>query len=125
MNSRENRQFRLIARPVGIVKRSDFEFTTIPAGEPGSGEVLVRVLYLSLDPAMRGWMNEGKSYIAPVGLDEVMRALGIGRVIESKDPSLAVGDVVVGRTGVQDYVVAKAKDLAKVDPRAPLPRYLG
>lgn len=125
MNPRENRQFRLIARPVGIVKRSDFELTRSPGGEPGSGEVLVRVLYLSLDPAMRGWMNESKSYIAPVGLGEVMRALGIGRVIDSKDPSLAVGDVVVGPTGVQDYVVAKAKDLTKVDPRAPLPRYLG
>jgi hypothetical protein len=71
-------------------------------------------------------MDEGKSYIAPVGLGEVMRALGIGRVVDSKDPSLAVGDVVVGRTGVQDYVVAGARDLTKVDPHlAPLPRYLG
>jgi NADPH-dependent curcumin reductase len=125
MSSRENRQFRLVARPGGMVKRTDFGFTTIPVGEPGSGEVLVRVLYLSLDPAMRGWMNESKSYIAPVGLGEVMRALGIGRVIESKDQSLVVGDVVVGRTGVQDYVVAKAKDLTKVVPQVPLPRYLG
>jgi NADPH-dependent curcumin reductase CurA len=126
MNTRQNRQFRLIARPVGMVKRSDFEFITAPASEPGPGEVLVSVLYLSLDPAMRGWMKEGRSYIAPVGLGEVMRALGIGRVIESNDPSLAVGDVVVGRTGVQDYVVAKAKELTKVDPElVPLPRYLG
>jgi NADPH-dependent curcumin reductase CurA len=126
MNTLENRQFRLIARPVGMPKRSDFELVAVPASEPGPGEVLVRVLYLSLDPAMRGWMNEGKSYIAPVGLGEVMRALGIGRVVDSKDPRFAVGDVVVGRTGVQDYVVAKAKDLTKVDPQlAPLPRYLG
>ena len=126
MNTRENRQFRLIARPVGMAKRSDFEFLTVPADAPGPGEVLVRVLYLSLDPAMRGWMKEGRSYIAPVGLGEVMRALGIGRVIESNDPSLAVGDVVVGRTGVQDYVVAKAKEWTKVDPQlVPLPRYLG
>jgi NADPH-dependent curcumin reductase CurA len=126
MNPVENRQFRLIARPVGMVKRSDFEFTRVPVGEPGPGEVMVRVLYLSLDPAMRGWMDERRSYIAPVGLGEVMRALGIGRVVDSKDPSLAVGDVVVGLTGVQDYVVAKAHGLTKVDPHlAPLPRYLG
>ena len=126
MSTLENRQIRLIARPAGMPKRSDFEFATVPACAPGPGEVLVRVLYLSLDPAMRGWMNEGKSYIAPVGLGEVMRALGIGRVVDSNDPRLAVGDVVVGRTGVQDFVVAKANDLTKVDPRlAPLPRYLG
>jgi len=57
-----------------MVKRSDFEFVTTPAGDPGPGEVLVRVLYLSLDPAMRGWMNAGRSYIAPVGLGDVMRS---------------------------------------------------
>jgi NADPH-dependent curcumin reductase CurA len=109
-----------------MVQRSDFEFVTTTAGEPGSGEALVRVLYLSLDPAMRGWMNEGRSYIAPVGLGEVMRAGGVGRVVASNDPSLAVGDTVVGMTNVQDYAVVKAKDVTKVDPRlAPLPRYLG
>jgi NADPH-dependent curcumin reductase CurA len=109
-----------------MVKRSDFEFITVPAGEPGAGEVLVRVLYLSLDPAMRGWMNEGKSYVAPVGLGEVMRAGGVGRVVKSNDPTLAAGDLVVGITGIQDYVVSKAAGLRKIDPQvAPLPRYLG
>ena len=109
-----------------MVKRSDFEFITVPAGEPGAEEVLVRVLYLSLDPAMRGWMNEGKSYIAPVGLGEVMRAGGVGRVVKSNDPTLAAGDLVVGITGIQDYVVSKAAGLRKIDPQvAPLPRYLG
>jgi NADPH-dependent curcumin reductase CurA len=126
MSTFENRQFKLAARPVGMVKRSDFEFVTTPAGEPGPGEVLVRTNYLSLDPAMRGWMNAGRSYIAPVGIGDVMRAGGIGRVAVSNDPSLAVGDTVVGITGVQDYAVAKAKDMIKVDPRlAPLPRFLG
>ena len=126
MSTVENRQFKLIARPKGMVKRSDFEFTTAPAGEPGPGEVLVKVLYLSLDPAMRGWMNECKSYIAPVGLGEVMRAGGVGRVMASNDPGLAVGDFAVGMTGMQDYALVKAKAAAKVDPRlAPLPRYLG
>lgn len=126
MSTIQNRQFKLTSRPVGMVKRSDFEFVTTPAADPGPGEVLVRVLYLSLDPAMRGWMNAGKSYIAPVGLGDVMRALGIGRVVASNDASLAVGDTVVGMTGVQDYAIAKPKDLTQVDPRlAPLPRYLG
>jgi len=109
-----------------MVKRSDFEFTTAPAADPGPGEVLVGVQYLSMDPAMRGWMNAGKSYIAPVGIGDVMRAGGIGRVVASSDPSLAVGDTVVGMTGVQDYAIAKAKEVNKVDPRlAPLPRFLG
>ena len=126
MSTLQNRQFKLTSRPAGMVKRSDFEFVTTPAGEPGPGEVLVRVLYLSLDPAMRGWMNDGKSYIAPVGIGDVMRAGGIGRVVASNDASLAVGDSVVGATGVQDYTVVKAKDMTKVDPHlAPLPRYLG
>src|ERR1035438_7161063 len=126
MSTLQNRQFKLTSRPVGMVKRSDFEFVTTPAGEPGPGEALVRGLYLSLDPAMRGWMNAGRSYIPPVGLGDVMRAGGIGRVEASNDPSMAVGETVVGITGVQDYAIAKAKDLTKVDPRlAPLPRYLG
>jgi NADPH-dependent curcumin reductase CurA len=109
-----------------MVKRSDFEFASTPVGDPGPGEALVKVLYLSLDPAMRGWMNAGRSYIAPVGLGEVMRAGGVASVVASNDPSLAVGDTVVGGTGVQDYAVVKAKEVTKVDPRlAPLPRYLG
>jgi len=126
MSALENRQFRLAARPAGMVKRSDFEFVTVPAGEPGPGEVLVRVLYLSLDPAMRGWMNAGRSYIAPVGLGDVMRAGGIGRVVASQDPGVAAGDIVGGMTGVQDYAILKAREVTKADPRlAPLPRYLG
>jgi len=126
MSTLQNRQFKLTSRPVGMVKRSDFEFASTPVGDPGPGEALVKVLYLSLDPAMRGWMNAGRSYIAPVGLGEVMRAGGVASVVASNDPSLAVGDTVVGGTGVQDYAVVKAKEVTKVDPRlAPLPRYLG
>ena len=71
-------------------------------------------------------MNEGRSYVPPVGLGEVMRAGGVGRVVTSNDPSLAVGDTVYGMMGIQDYAIVKAKDSTKVDPRlAPLPRYLG
>ena len=126
MSTTQNRQFKLIARPIGMVKRSDFDLATAPVGEPGPGEIVVKVQYISLDPAMRGWMNEGRSYIPPVGLGEVMRAGGIGQVVASNDPSLAVGDTVTGLPGVQDYAVARAKDMTKVDPRlAPLPRFLG
>jgi len=121
-----NRQFKLIARPVGLPKRSDFEFTSAPVAEPGAGEVLVKVQYISLDPAMRGWMNEGKSYIAPVGLGEVMRAGAAGKIVASKNRAFAVGDAVTGWTGVQDYALSDGKGLIKVDPRiAPLPVYLG
>ncbi|MBK8598090.1 MAG: NADP-dependent oxidoreductase [Holophagales bacterium] len=122
----QNRQFRLIARPSGLPKRSDFDLVTTAIVAPGPGEVLVRVRYLSLDPAMRGWMNEGKSYIPPVGLGEVMRAGGVGSVVESNDPAVAVGATVVGLTGVQEYATVKAAEVTRVDPAlAPLPRYLG
>src|SRR5215472_10065976 len=98
-----NHQVRLAARPVGLPKRSDWQFTEAPAPEPRDGEVLAKVLYLSLDPAMRGWMNEGKSYIAPVGIGEVMRAGGVGRITASKHPGFAVGEHVTGALGVQEY----------------------
>jgi NADPH-dependent curcumin reductase CurA len=126
MSTLANHQFRLAKRPVGMVQRSDFEYAEAPVAEPGEGEVLVKILYISLDPAMRGWMNEGKSYVPPVGIGEVMRAGAVGRVIASRDSNLAVGDHVVGVLGVQEYAVAKAKGLTKVDPkRVPLPVYLG
>jgi NADPH-dependent curcumin reductase CurA len=121
-----NHQFRLAARPVGLPKRSDWQYIEEPVREPADGEVVVKVLYLSLDPAMRGWMNEGKSYIPPVGIGEVMRAGGVGRVIASKDSSRAVGDYVYGTLGIQEYAVVKANTVTKVDPKiAPLPVYLG
>jgi len=121
-----NRQFRLRARPVGMVQASDFELITSDVREPADGEAVVRVQYLSLDPAMRGWMNDARSYMPPVGLGEVMRAGGIGQVIASNDPALAVGATVTGLLGVQDYAVLPARHLAQVDPAlAPLPRFLG
>lgn len=126
MSATVNHQFRLAKRPVGMVQRSDFDYTEAPIAEPGEGEVLVKILYISLDPAMRGWMNEGKSYVPPVGIGEVMRAGAVGRVIASRDPKIGVGDHVVGILGVQEYAIAKGKSLTKVDPNvAPLPVYLG
>ncbi len=113
-----NHQFRLAARPVGLPKRSDFNYTEEPVRDPGAGEILVKILYVSLDPAMRGWMNEGKSYIPPVGIGEVMRAGAVGRVIASQNPGFAVGDHVVGMFGMQEYALSDGKGVTKVDPRA-------
>jgi NADPH-dependent curcumin reductase CurA len=121
-----NHQFRLAARPVGLPKREDWSYTEEPVRELADGELLVKVLYVSLDPAMRGWMNEGKSYIAPVGIGEVMRAGAAGKVIASKHPGFAVGDFVSGTFGVQEYAISNGKGVIKVDTRfAPLPVYLG
>jgi NADPH-dependent curcumin reductase CurA len=121
-----NHQFRLAARPVGTPKRSDWSYTEEPVRRPNEGEVLVKTRYLSLDPAMRGWMNEGRSYIAPVQIGEVMRAGGVGEVIESRHPAFRASDLVYGTLGVQEYATLDGKALTKVDERiAPLPVYLG
>ncbi len=117
-----NHQVRLAARPVGLPTRADWQFTTEPVAEPGDGGILVKTLALSLDPAMRGWMNEGKSYIAPVEIGAVMRAGGIGTVVASKHPAFAVGDQVSASLGVQQYCLIPAADIKrsgvfKTDPR--------
>ena len=121
-----NRQVRLAARPVGLPKPTDWDHTEEPVAEPAEGEVLVKVKYLSLDPAMRGWMNEGRSYVPPVGIGEVMRAGGCGEVIASEHPGFEPGDHVTGITGIQEHAVLAGDGLIKVDPGlAPLPVYLG
>ena len=125
MTTETNRQFLLAKRPVGAATRDTFTYQQVPVGQPKEGQILVKNQYLSLDPAMRGWMNEGKSYIPPVGLGEVMRALGVGQVIASSHPDFAVGDYVNGALGVQDYFLGEPRGFYKVDPKlAPLPVYL-
>ncbi|HSZ14103.1 MAG TPA: NADP-dependent oxidoreductase [Solirubrobacteraceae bacterium] len=120
-----NHVYRLAARPVGLAKPSDWTYTEEPVPEPGDGEVLVKVQYVSLDPAMRGWMNEGRSYIPPVGIGEVMRAFAVGEVIASNDPDVPVGSHVGGLLGAQAYSAVNGKGVFKVDPSlAPLPVYL-
>ena len=126
MTTLTNRNFKLAARPVGMCERANFTFSQDPVREPGEGEFLVKILYISLDPAMRGWMNEGKSYIAPVEIGEVMRAGAVGTVVASKNGKFAVGDSVYGTFGVQEYAISGGKGVQKVDPQlAPLPVYLG
>ncbi|MEP6558329.1 MAG: NADP-dependent oxidoreductase [Burkholderiales bacterium] len=112
-NPLSNTQIRLAARPVGLPKASDWQHTSEPVPELQDGGVLVETLALSLDPAMRGWMNEGKSYIPPVGIGEVMRAGGVGRVIASRNPGFTEGEVVSGGLGVQRYLSVSKDELGR------------
>ena len=122
----KNRQVRLASRPTGTPKPGDWSYTEEDVAQPGEGELLVQVTHISLDPAMRGWMNEGRSYIRPVAIGEVMRAGGAGRVIASKHPAFKEGDEVAGTFGVQQYAISDGKGVRKVDTRfAPIERYLG
>jgi NADPH-dependent curcumin reductase CurA len=124
--SATNRQIRLAARPQGEIKPSDWEHADEPARAPGEGELAGVTKFISLDPAMRGWLNDVRSYVPPVGLGEVMRAGSVIEVTESRHPDYAVGDHVVGMFGVQSHVVTDGKGALKVDASAaPLPTYLG
>ena len=125
MNAPVNRQWTLTARPQGLPKRSDFTFAEQPVPQPQDGQMVVRTHYISLDPAMRGWMNDARSYIAPIKLGEVMRAGAVGEVVASKNPGFHEGDAVVGVFGMQDYAVSDGTGVNKVDTKlAPLPLYL-
>jgi NADPH-dependent curcumin reductase CurA len=119
-----NHKFLLAARPIGMPKRSDWTYTEEPVGEPKEGELLVQVQYISLDPAMRMWINDARSYMPPVGIGELMRALGLGVVTASRNPRFAVGDHVSGLFGMQEYALTDGRGVTKIDPKAPLPKYL-
>jgi len=111
---------------MGLPKPSDWEWVQEPAPEPGDGQFLVEVDYISLDPAMRGWMNETRSYVPPVGIGEVMRAGGIGRVTESRNPDFAAGELVSGMFGVQRYALSDGVGVRPIDiALAPAPVHLG
>jgi len=103
--TRTNGQWRLAKRPVGMVKESDFEYAEEALGEIADGEVLVRNLFLAFEPAMRGWLDDVKSYIPPVQIGEVMRASTVGQIIESKNEDYPVGALVSGMLGWQQYFV--------------------
>jgi NADPH-dependent curcumin reductase CurA len=122
-----NHQFRLARRPVGAVQRSDFDYVGEALRAPADGEVQVKIAYVSLDPAMRGWMNASEdSYMPPVAIGAVMRAIAVGRVTASNHAGFAVGEHVAGLLGVQEYAISNGQGLNKVDPAlAPLPLYLG
>jgi NADPH-dependent curcumin reductase len=109
-----SRQVRLAARPVGAAKDSDFEIVDVAVPEPADGEFVVEVTHISLDPAMRGWMNAGRSYVPPVGIGEVMRALALGRVVSSRNARFAEGDLVRGVFGVQEHALTNGDGVDKI-----------
>jgi NADPH-dependent curcumin reductase len=121
-----NAQWRLAARPVGLPKPTDWQYVEKPASDPADGQFRVQVEYLSLDPAMRGWMNAGRSYVPSVEIGEVMRAGAIGRVIDSRHPDYAVGEDLHGTFGVQRYAVSDGAGVRRIDTSlAPAPAHLG
>ena len=127
MTTRDNVQIRLAARPDGLPTDQHWRITAESVREDlNNGEVLVEVRYISLDPAMRGWIREGRSYIEPVEVGAVMRAGGVGTVLASKHSGFSEGDQVLGITGVQTFTVVNGVELNKVsDQLAPLSAFLG
>lgn len=118
-------QIKLVKRPIGLPTKEDFEFIQAPIAVPAEGEVLVRTVYISVDPYLRGRMNEGKSYIPPFELDSVMQSGVIAQVVESKSPNFEKNDIVMGSLGWQEYSVAKDLEIRKVDTNlAPASAYL-
>jgi NADPH-dependent curcumin reductase CurA len=121
-----NRRVVLAARPTGEPKDSDFRLEETDGPSPADGHVLLRTLYLSLDPYMRGRMNAGPSYAPPVEIGEVMEGATVSRVIESKSPAWRAGDVVLSRSGWQEYSTAEAGEIEKIDASlAPISTALG
>ena len=113
----ENKQILLASRPIGEPTEANFRTVETNVPKPQDDEVLIRTLYLSVDPYMRGRMNDRKSYVAPFALNEVITGGGIGEVVESRSSSLQPGDIVTGMLGWELYSVPKAKDLMKIDPK--------
>jgi len=122
-----NKQLLLKQRPVGVPGRDTWELKTAPIPQPEKGEVVIETHYISLDPAMRGWMNDMKSYIEPVALGAVMRAGTIGKVIAANGhPKFKEGDVLTGWGGVQQYIKTDGSGHFKVDAElVPMTKYLG
>jgi NADPH-dependent curcumin reductase len=116
----------LVSRPVGEPKPSDFRLEDLPRPEAGPGQLLLRTLWLSLDPYMRGRMSDAPSYAKPVGIGEVMEGGTVSEVLASKSDGFAPGDIVMGRTGWQSHAVAEGRAVRKVDRSlAPISTALG
>jgi NADPH-dependent curcumin reductase CurA len=122
----KNMQVLLANRPLGWVKESDFRIVETPIPAPADGQVLIKNLWLSLDPYMRGRMNDARSYAAKVELGEVMTGETVGEIVESKNPKFKAGDIVAGRVGWQQYALSDGRELRALDPKlVPLSNYLG
>ncbi|MCG6494036.1 NADP-dependent oxidoreductase [Kitasatospora sp. A2-31] len=124
--SATNRQIRLARRPQGEIAAEDWAHVTEAAAAPGEGQFAGRTRFVSLDPAMRGWLDDRRSYLPPVGIGEVMRAGSVVEVTESNHPDFRIGDLVVGTFGVQEHVVSDGRGAFRIDPAAAAPSaYLG
>lgn len=119
MTDRINRQVRLASRPEGIPQAGHFAIAAEPVGDPGPGQVLVRNAYLSVDPAMRGWVNAAANYSAPVAVGAVMRSFAVGRVAASRDGRWREGDAVTGLFGWQEWALLEAGAIERAVDRGP------
>jgi NADPH-dependent curcumin reductase CurA len=124
--NRVNRQWRLKSRPSGLIKADNFELVSQPMPEPAEGQLLIRSVYLSLDPAMRGWLTDRPSYVPPVQIGDIMRGFAVGIVEKSENPKFAAGDYVQGMFGWQEYLLSNGEAVTKL-PESGLPfsAYLG
>jgi NADPH-dependent curcumin reductase CurA len=121
-----NTAVRLAQRPVGQPQAEDWAITSGPLPTPGPGTFVVRITQLSLDPAMRGWLDDRPSYLPPVQLGDVMRAMAVGEVVASEHPNYPDGTVVLGTFGVQEYALSDGTGVTKVNPGLGTPAmYLG
>lgn len=127
MTTHTNHRWLLTRRPVGDATADDFTFETQEEAPPADGEVLVAMRYISLDPAMRGWMNDVPSYVPPVKLGAVMRAYGVGQVVASAVDGFDEGDWVTAPSGLQSvFRTSRTGDLRKIDPAlGPVTWHLG
>lgn len=126
MKDEKNRQIVLASRPVGEPQDENFKLVEVPLPEPGDGEVLLRTVYLSLDPYMRGRMSESRSYAEPVPIGGVMEGGTVSQVLKSNSDDFKVGDYVEGSTGWQSHAAVPAALLRKIDPTvAPVSTALG
>ena len=126
MSENVSREVRLRTRPVGLPKESDFELAEVAVGAPAENEVLIRNLFMSVDPYMRGRMIDRPSYVPPFQLDEVLAGGSVGRVEQSRNDRFEVGDHVLGMNGWREYFISDGSDVQTVDPElGPVQSYLG
>jgi NADPH:quinone reductase len=122
----QNKEIRFASRPAGMPTLDNFQTVETDVPQLGDGEVLVRTLYISVDPYLRGRMREGRSYVPPFEIGQVIVSQVVGEVIESRAPEFAPGDIVTGMQGWRLYNLAKPLELRKIDPRvAPVTTWLG
>lgn len=121
MTSAVNRQFILASRPVALPTPEEVQFVESPMPAAGDGEIVIKNLYISLDPAIRGWMSDEPNYIEPIPLGTKVWATGIGRVVDSKSPDFEVGDIALGMNAWEDYTLCAAEAAGKIEDTMGLP----